>query len=254
MHKRLVAVMTLLLSVGVASQAQAGKACSNSTYSGAYGFLTSGPGVAAAGRVVADGNGNISAIETVDLKGIVFPGPFTGTYSINADCSGSAVIQVTNVGTIHLAINITADGNSAVFISTEPGDNFLTRVMKIFPDRSVQQCSASLLTGQIGFDASGDFPNMGPFLIEGATMFDGAGNSTGSYTINVNGLPQFISFTETVSINSDCTYTRAATASNGAVYHGFGVIVNGGGDTFETNTDPGSELALHAYKLQSGRS
>ncbi len=42
--------------------------------------------------LTADGDGNSSGAETLSVNGTIIPGvTFTGTYTVNADCTGSLV-------------------------------------------------------------------------------------------------------------------------------------------------------------------
>ena len=44
------------------------------------------------GVLTADGNGNISGVETLSVNGGITPGvTLTGTYTVDADCTGSIV-------------------------------------------------------------------------------------------------------------------------------------------------------------------
>jgi len=44
------------------------------------------------GVLTADGNGNISGVETLSVNGVITSGvSLTGTYTMNADCTGSIV-------------------------------------------------------------------------------------------------------------------------------------------------------------------
>ena len=105
MKKRAIAVL-VLVTVAVfigrftaqpVAREQSG--CSVATLKGTYGFAVNGffyysegsQGVySSAGTAVADGNGAISGTDTVNLDGRPTRGrQYSGTYTINNDCSGS---------------------------------------------------------------------------------------------------------------------------------------------------------------------
>jgi hypothetical protein len=80
-----------------------GKSCSNQTLHGAYGFTIEGllnipgPGTQVRGVVLQtyDGNGHITQVDHVVIDGTPPPEawrPATGTYTVNADCSGKATV------------------------------------------------------------------------------------------------------------------------------------------------------------------
>ena len=85
-----------LLVLGLVSRAQA-RECSNASIKGTYGFSCEGTVVgvgpiAVVAVFTADGNGNGSAVETTSLNGVITTEvPFTVTYTVNADCTGSFV-------------------------------------------------------------------------------------------------------------------------------------------------------------------
>ncbi len=85
-----------LLVLGLVSRVQAGD-CSNASIKGTYGFSCEGTVVgvgpiAVIGVFTADGNGNGSEVETISFNGDISQGvPFTVTYTVNADCTGSFV-------------------------------------------------------------------------------------------------------------------------------------------------------------------
>ena len=76
-------------------QAYESEGCSVATLNGAYESVLKGE-VFGVGPIVAvgvsnfDGKGHFVAEQTVNLNGNVFPGPLTGTYTVNRDCTGIA--------------------------------------------------------------------------------------------------------------------------------------------------------------------
>ena len=81
-----------------------GKSCSNQTLHGAYGFTIEGllnipgPGIQVRGVVLTtyDGNGHFTQVDHVVDDGTPPPQawrPATGTYTVNADCTGKATIN-----------------------------------------------------------------------------------------------------------------------------------------------------------------
>ncbi len=72
--------------------------CSNATLKGSYAALLTGFSgglpFAALDHVTADGLGNLTGTGTVNVNGTVSSGvPLSATYSINADCTGSATFS-----------------------------------------------------------------------------------------------------------------------------------------------------------------
>src|SRR5438093_65036 len=68
--------------------------CSLQTMEGTHGYSYNGivfgaGAIAATGLITFDGGGNLSASYTVSLNGKPFVGAFTGTYTVDADCTGT---------------------------------------------------------------------------------------------------------------------------------------------------------------------
>ena len=109
-----------ILSVGRADAQPEGDRCSERTLTGRYGFaidgqILSGP-LAGVLRGLAmthfDGRGNLEQVDFATINGIPrWTGwrPVTGTYEVNADCTGTAVLYPSDGSpTLHLRL-IVAD-------------------------------------------------------------------------------------------------------------------------------------------------
>jgi hypothetical protein len=119
MHAMPVAIASCLLLSGTPAMAQANvgdwaqgqsnfKHCSDRTLSGDYGYASEGvllpaPGVSLEFRSVGmthfDGKGNLTWVEHTVIDGTLLePGwtAATGTYTVNRDCTGTAVVNTPN--------------------------------------------------------------------------------------------------------------------------------------------------------------
>ena len=121
-----IASLAGLLLVAVATsgsgslRAVASQGCTNHSLRGAYGYQGTGTiyqagqevgDFAAAGRVVFDGNGNLQGKqEGTNLGSPSGPQIFSGTYTVDSDCTGDATVvfvgmpQGTPASTYHFAI------------------------------------------------------------------------------------------------------------------------------------------------------
>lgn len=104
--KRLI-ITTLTVVLGAAAIAQASDVgrCSRASVAGKWAFTTTGsiPGigpVAAVGSFTQDASGNLKGSQTRSLNGDVADETFTGTASVNPDCTGADVIQVFQSGVL----------------------------------------------------------------------------------------------------------------------------------------------------------
>jgi hypothetical protein len=122
----------------VHAQEDARKGCSVETLEGGYGLTFSGfstngavPApinafvpVAGGGLVTFDGNGNLSASETVNVGGQVLSVNLPGTYTVNSDCTGSFTTR-----NAHLNLVIVRNGREILAVNTDQGhvvvDNFI---------------------------------------------------------------------------------------------------------------------------------
>jgi len=141
-RKRVLTTLAILLLTSTFSFA-AGPSCSMAIVSGSYGYTTTGfvlapNGVflpaAAAGRIDFDAQGNVSGTQTRVVAGSPLPEVFSGTYTVNPDCTGDFTVVVqpdTRTSSVHLVWTAKAKGISAVF--TTPGFVLTATASRISP-------------------------------------------------------------------------------------------------------------------------
>lgn len=89
------------------------------TYDGT--ILGVGP-VAASGPIRFDGRGNLSASYATNVNGVQFRGTFVGTYTVNADGSGSVALQLPRLGLqAHGDFVLLDEGKGTFFSCTDAG-------------------------------------------------------------------------------------------------------------------------------------
>jgi hypothetical protein len=108
---------------------QNGKSCSAKSLAGNYLYAQDGfsdgatPGsrspFAQAGRETFDGKGNMSGKYTGNFNGVIQRGTYTGTYTVNADCSGSVTFTDNQNTTYHYDIFVNDSGDEFVFVQTD---------------------------------------------------------------------------------------------------------------------------------------
>src|SRR5215217_5500234 len=131
-------VVLILLVVGAAALTTVGAGyakdedtsrakCSEATLKGTYLFAYDGFGIkgndqipfAVAGYDVFDGNGNINSVSSFNVNGkITRKEHVSGTYSVNADCTSTAIYED---GT-HYDQFIAPDGSKFTFVQTKPSE------------------------------------------------------------------------------------------------------------------------------------
>ncbi len=125
----------------IVARAHAGQdePCSNASLSGSFGFtatgtvLAVGP-VAQVGRQTFDGEGNTAGTGTISANGNIFRGTFTGTYTVNPDCTGSLTFEESVLGVVHADVVIVDDGREFRAIQTDPGVVLTVVEKKQFPN------------------------------------------------------------------------------------------------------------------------
>jgi hypothetical protein len=112
------------------------------------------------------------------------------------------------------------------------------------------QCSNDTYKGDYGFTASGTAANSGAFAMIGRFTADGLGNITGRQTRNVNGQIVHETYTETYTVNPDCTgSSQKKIPTRIDIQFGFDFVVLNHGNTIEAvQTYPGSVVTLHAER------
>lgn len=108
--------------------------CSDRTLRGDYGFTVEGvflPGggvslpIRGVGMAHYDGAGNFTQVDHIVFNGVA-PAmewtPGTGTYQVNADCTGTARINSTTEGFVNLAFVIVKQGKEIRSVVTAPFD------------------------------------------------------------------------------------------------------------------------------------
>jgi hypothetical protein len=137
----LVAMLAVSVPRGVAAQGKGqGQACSNATLQGDYGFLVggtrgAGPGLTESfvgtGVRTYDGHGNFTHIDSThgQLTGAARDREASGTYEVNANCTGTAIMIVPGVPfPIETSFVIVDRGRELDDAVMSPGPNLVTGV------------------------------------------------------------------------------------------------------------------------------
>lgn len=121
----------LVLGTTPTAQADEDKGCSNGTLTGTFGYSVTGSVIsppqfaglfASVGTQSFDGKGGTSASAIVTVNGTILQVTLKGTYTVNADCTGSFTVSVLPVGiTNHVSFVIDDGGREFRAIQTDPG-------------------------------------------------------------------------------------------------------------------------------------
>ena len=238
--------------------------CSASTLNGVYTFNAQGYGLNStsvngaangAGLLQFDGQSNLTVNATGVISGAInSPVTLTGSYTISADCLGSATVTDSNSHAFAMSFSIysVAAANTNFYASLARAADFLmtgsghaafgqpTPTLTAFPEVPGQTisggtCSTSNLAGSYALTLNGR--GISPagslaasFQGNGTATFDGQGNVTLAGTSNTNlAQGKAFSYTGTYSVPSNCYGTLTITTTSAAT---FTLLVLDGGSQF----------------------
>jgi hypothetical protein len=144
-------VVAFLVVLGLADHAWAGDKCSASRVEGAYGIRTEGlsdfvPGsnpsnindyvpIRSVGRVVFLEDGTLSGAEWANIGGLVLPFTYTGTYTVEPDCTGTLTRSISLGGPPEEArLVVTGRGRRMFLMGTFPVGRHYTGELERMPD------------------------------------------------------------------------------------------------------------------------
>jgi hypothetical protein len=116
--------------------------CTASNIAGAYGFSVEGyyvgqPNspdrffpVAFAGTYTFNADGTVNRSFTISIAGSIVPAKDSGTYAVNADCSGTAVFLNTPLGLETINLTIVGRGSAIHFLNATTGVALAGRMEK----------------------------------------------------------------------------------------------------------------------------
>lgn len=176
--------------------------CSVGALRGSYGLLrqgttTAGP-LGAVGLISYDGNGNWVSTQSTSRNGsFSFDVTTSGTYTVNADCTGKYFSADQEIGRLMIV-----DHGKTVFQLDETAQNQVTATQKQVP----HDCSVATLDGDYGFWRSG-ITSTGPLVSLGRAHYDGAGAGSVVQTNIRNGVinPDQVLDPTPYEINPDCS-------------------------------------------------
>ena len=125
-----VAFMTLAMGSASAKDADDdshGPGCSLNSLKGNYGYSFNGTVttwglLAGQGTLAFSGSGNLTGAYIENVNGLLFQGKFTGTFTVAADCTGSATMTgLLHTWTTQLHFVIVDGGKEVLLLDTDAG-------------------------------------------------------------------------------------------------------------------------------------
>jgi hypothetical protein len=210
---------------------QAQNGCSESSLRGPYGFQINGTivgfgPIGGVARLVFDGAGNFTQTDNVTVNGfpIAVNRPGSGTYDVDADCTGT---QTLNSGgqVIHTKFVIAENGKEVFDIVTDLTDPHLVNPHLVITgvgkavnslddneddDSSPFLCSRKTIKGSYATSTTGSIVFAGPVgavADVGRIIFDGNGGASQTTAVSLNGMiiPSRSSLSGSYRVEEDCT-------------------------------------------------
>jgi hypothetical protein len=230
----LIFLMAMIFAAVVPIRAVA--ACSATTIQGTYGWrlkpltLPNAPGsflnIGASspaefvGQIVFDGNNSISGFLAGNGGGVPQPSTFTGTYSVDPNCTGTVTRVLSGGASRAYEIAIVQGGAEIEFANTTGSPNQVVGE-GVAQRAPAAPCSTATINGSYGFKfnllfsppssnhaAFLQFGSFEPGDLAGLIVFDPSNNTiSGFRSGNTGGIPVSSTFTGTYSVNADCTGT-----------------------------------------------
>ena len=218
--------------------------CGIPALKGAYGVQRNGqvgPGarIAAVGVANFDGNGRLSGKETLSLNGVFSPVTLSGSYSLDADCTGT---ESDVSGNVIANLAMVHGGDELFGESLVPGSNVAFHYVRI-----TGPCSNATLNGRYSFQRNGQNAAGATLLATGTIVFDGQGNQTVRQTIDRGGTFTTVDQVGFYLVNSDCTGTQSDNRDNTGVFSQL-VIVHDADQVLGISQTPGNTIVVHYEK------
>ena len=137
-RRMVVAVVAALFISSLATQASAEERCNNASLRGSYAFQVDGTNVngpfAAVGKNSYDGKGQLKGVITISSNGVIIPATYTGTYTLNADCTGIKSAALDIGLTVNFSFVVDSNLREIRMIVTDPGFTVSGTARKLFTD------------------------------------------------------------------------------------------------------------------------
>ena len=137
MKSTICSVLALVVLVALVPTVHAAESCTAATLKGNYGFTFNGffqnpkknDPISGIGSVTFDGAGNASATVIASFNGSLSTFPWTGTYTLNSDCTGS-LTSTPGSGLANFSIVVVRGGTEVFGVDVDPGGTWTINLKK----------------------------------------------------------------------------------------------------------------------------
>lgn len=137
-RRMVVALVATLVISSLATRTSAQERCNNASLLGSYAFQVDGTNVngsfAAVGKNSYDGKGNLKGVIVISSNGAIIPASYTGTYTLNADCTGIKSAALDIGLTVNFYFVVDSNLREIRMIVTDPGFTVSGSARKLFTD------------------------------------------------------------------------------------------------------------------------
>lgn len=231
-----------------------GASCTTSMLNGTYFYLLTGTvssggssvPYAELGQLVVNGSGGLSGSSSSNLNGLVKTNSLTGSYSVQANCSGSMTITLNSQTADALTFQVINNAQGMILATSNGGEIITGRAYRTSSASGSPACALGSLSGTYGYSLNG-YSSVSQvsylYTESGQMVADGNGNLTITSVGNLGGAFSNINGTGTYSITSQCSgtatiYHQGSGASNYAV-----AIVADGQEALFLETDSGTTVS-----------
>ncbi len=241
-------------SLALSAQAQpvvGGFNCNAGTIKGTYGYAVSGfyesTPVANYGVFTSDGISSFTGTATVSVGGAIASANFAASYTVNADCTGSATFVSGDV-TTHLALTVNANGTVMDFVETDSLYTVSGTAQPIAPSCQVSDLSGPYIYAVRGWIYVDGTPV--PYVDAGLINTNGNGSFTGKSTFSSGGIIFPRTLSGTYRVGAGCTFTSTVSDNLGNVGTVAMTLVNNGQSALFLDTTPNHVIAGNIYRGQ----
>jgi len=226
----------------LAASAVPAEVCNPAVLAGPYAFQLSGTTTisgspkptASLGRIVLDGDGNVSGTASAMFSGFLLGNPVNGTYEAKPDCSIAWKLQDDSGAFQHFSGKYWADGRRVEFQQSDPGG-----ARKGIMVKTLEACTSANLQPDYSFTVTGNTTPM--------NEVDVARSVSASGTVNVAANGSF-------QVQSDCSVlfrltvpSQSSQGSEPLPMNLRGFLVDDGKGILAFQTDPGAMVAARLH-------
>lgn len=230
-----------------------GASCTTSMINGTYFYVLTGtvssgsPNVpyAELGQFVANGSGSLSGSSSSNLNGQKQTNSLTGTYSVQANCSGSMTLTLNSSTTTALTFQLINNAQGMILAMTNDGDIVTGKAYRTSAASGSPACGLGSLSGTYGYSLTGYTTASGTSYLysdSGQIISDGNGNLTATSVTNLGGAFSNTTGSGTYSITSQCSGTATITNESGNPSNYAIAVVQDGQQLLFLETDAGTTV------------